>query len=209
MNTCATATFGCATNCLNESGHGQRHMMNNGVHHVHVARMVRTLIWFNHRSQFKARVQREIESLKRRAKALNVPLAIRPNGTTDLRFEKLWPELFANNPNVQFWDYTKDMARNVDSIPNYSLCYSVHENTTDANIEQAFANGLNCVVVGRLKRNDAKPTTYMGRSVVDGDKHDLRFLDPTGHFVLLFAKGNAFGDTTGFVRDVMQLESVL
>lgn len=208
MNTCATATFGCATNCLNESGHGQRHMMNNGVHHVHVARMVRTLIWFNHRSQFKARVQREIESLKRRAKALNVPLAIRPNGTTDLRFEKLWPKLFANNPDVMFWDYTKDMARNVDSIPNYSLCYSVHENTTDANIEQAFANGLNCVVVGRLKRTDRKPATYRGRPVVDGDKHDLRFLDPKGYFVLLFAKGNAFGDKTGFVRDVMQLDSV-
>ena len=208
MNTCATATFGCATNCLNESGHGQRHMMNNGVHHVHVARIVRTLIWFNHRSQFKARVQREIESLKRRAKALNVPLAIRPNGTTDLRFEKLWPKLFANNPDVMFWDYTKDMARNVDSIPNYSLCYSVHENTTDANIEQAFANGLNCVVVGRLKRTDRKPATYRGRPVVDGDKHDLRFLDPKGYFVLLFAKGNAFGDKTGFVRDVMQLDSV-
>ena len=209
MNTCATATFGCATNCLNESGHGQRHMMHNGVHHVHVARIVRTLIWFNHRSQFKARVQREIESLKRRAKALNVPLAIRPNGTTDLRFEKLWPKLFANNPDVMFWDYTKDMARNVDSIPNYSLCYSVHENTTDANIEQAFANGLNCVVVGRLKRTDRKPATYRGRPVVDGDKHDLRFLDPKGYFVLLFAKGNAFGDKTGFVRDVMQLDSVL
>ena len=31
FNTCATATFGCATNCLNESGHGQRHMMHKGV----------------------------------------------------------------------------------------------------------------------------------------------------------------------------------
>ena len=209
MNTCATATFGCATNCLNESGHGQRHMVHNGVHHVHVARMTRTLIWFKYRDQFKARVQREIESLKRKAVKMDVPLAIRPNGTTDLRFEKLWPELFASNPDVQFWDYTKDMGRNVDSIPNYSLCYSVHENTTDADIEQAFTNGLNCVVVGRLKRNDTKPATYKGRPTVDGDKHDLRFLDPKGHFVLLFAKGGAYDDTTGFVRDVMQLESVV
>jgi len=208
FNTCAKATFGCGTNCLNESGHGQLHMMNNGVHFVHVARMTRTLIWFKYRDQFKAKAQREIESLKRKAAKLGVPLALRPNGTTDLRFEKLWPELFAGNPSVQFWDYTKDMARNVDSIPNYSLCYSVHENTTDSDIAQAFANGMNCVVVGRLKRDEQKPVEYMGKPVVDGDKHDLRFLDPSDSFVLLFAKGGAYNDATGFVRDIKQEESI-
>lgn len=207
-NTCALATIGCGTNCLNESGHGQRHMINKGVHSVHVARMTRTLIWFKHRDQFKTKAQREIRALKRKADAMGVPLAIRPNGTTDLRFETLWPELFSGNADISFWDYTKDMSRNVDSIPNYSLCYSVHENTSDADIEQAFANGMNCVVVGRLKRNDPKPATYKGRKAVDGDLHDLRFLDPKGVFVLLFAKGGAYGDTTGFVRDVAERESV-
>ena len=208
FNTCARATYGCGTNCLNESGHGQRHMIHNGGHSVHVARMVRTLIWFKYRDQFKAKAQREIRALKRKADCMGVPLAIRPNGTTDLRFEKLWPELFADNPDVTFWDYTKDISRNVGHIPNYSLCYSVHENTTDSDLEQAFTNGMNCVVVGRLKRTDAKPESYMGRPVVDGDKHDLRFLDPIGCFVMLFAKGNAYGDSTGFVRDVKELELV-
>ena len=208
FNTCAKATFGCGTNCLNESGHGQLHMMNKGVHSVHVARMTRTLIWFKYRDQFKIKAQREIRALKRKADRMGVPLAIRPNGTTDLRFEKLWPELFSGNSDVQFWDYTKDMGRNVDSIPNYSLCYSVHENTTNAQIEQAFSNGLNCVVVGRLKRNDSKPATYMGRPAIDGDLHDLRFLDPKGVFVVLFAKGGAYGDSTGFVRDIKQGELV-
>ncbi len=202
FNTCANATLGCGSNCLNESGHGQRHMVNKGVHHVHVARVVRTLIWFQFRDQFKAKAQREIHALQRKAKKMGVPLALRPNGTTDLRFEKLWPELFADNPDVMFWDYTKDMNRNVDSIPNYSLCYSVHENTTDSDIEQAFNNGMNCVVVVRLKRNEPKPSRYMGRPVVDGDKHDLRFLDEQGAFVLLFAKGGAYSDATGFVRDL-------
>jgi len=209
FNTCSTATFGCATNCLNESGHGQLHMINKGVHSVHVARMTRTLIWFKYRDQFKAKAQREIHALQRKAARMGVPLAIRPNGTTDLRFETLWPELFSGNSDVQFWDYTKDMSRNVGSIPNYSLCYSVHENTTDSDIEKAFSNGLNCVVVGRLKRNDVKPTRYMGRTALDGDKHDLRFLDPQGVFVILFAKGGAYGDSTGFVRDVKQEGAVL
>jgi hypothetical protein len=110
--------------------------------------------------------------------------------------------LFAHNPDVVFYDYTKDSRRDVSHIPNYSLCYSVSESTTDSDIESAFNNGLNCVVVGRLKRNDTKPESYMGRPAIDGDSHDLRFLDKAGVFVILFAKGHAYNDTTGFVRDL-------
>jgi hypothetical protein len=36
--------------------------------------------------------------------------------------------------------------------------------------------------------------------VVNGDEHDLRFLDPKGCIVGLKAKGNAKRDTSGFVR---------
>ena len=202
FNTCSKATLGCGTNCLNESGHGQKHMMHKGTHSVHVARVIRTLIWFRYRDQFKAKFQRELDSQRVKAYQLGAIPVVRPNGTSDLRFESLWPELFNENPDVVFYDYTKDIGRNVSHIPNYSLCYSVSEESTDASIELAFANGLNCVVVGRLKRNDSKPESYMGRPVVNGDSHDLRFLDPKGVFVILFAKGHAYNDTTGFVRDL-------
>ena len=74
-------------------------------------------------------------------------------------------------------------------------------------IKMAFRNGMNCVVVGRLKRNDKKPESYMGRPAIDGDSHDLRFLDPKGVFIILFAKGHAYNDKTGFVRN-MEKESV-
>ena len=202
FNTCSKATLGCGTNCLNESGHGQKHMMHKGTPSVHVARVIRTLIWFRYRDQFKAKFQRELDSQRVKAYQLGAIPVVRPNGTSDLRFESLWPELFNENPDVVFYDYTKDIGRNVSHIPNYSLCYSVSEESTDASIELAFANGLNCVVVGRLKRNDSKPESYMGRAVVNGDSHDLRFLDPKGVFVILFAKGHAYNDTTGFVRDL-------
>ena len=39
------------------------------------------------------------------------------------------------------------------------------------------------------------------RRVVDGDEHDLRFLDPAGAVVYLKAKGPARHDRTGFVLD--------
>ncbi len=202
FNTCSKATLGCGTNCLNESGHGQLHMINKGVHSVHVARVIRTLIWFRHRDQFKAKFQRELDSQRVKAYRLGAIPVVRPNGTSDLRFESLWPTLFSDNPDVVFYDYTKDSRRDVSHIPNYSLCYSVSETTTDSDMESAFNNGLNCVVVFRLKRNDTKPIAYKSRPVIDGDSHDLRFLDQSGVVVGLFAKGHAYNDTTGFVRDL-------
>lgn len=202
FNTCSMATLGCGTNCLNESGHGQLHMIADGVHHVHVARVIRTLIWFRFRDQFKAKFQREIESQRAKAYRLGATPVVRPNGTSDLRFESLWPELFTENPDFVFYDYTKDKGRNVSHIPNYSLCYSVSENTTQTDIDAAFNNGLNCVVVLRLKKGQSKPTLWQGRPMIDGDSHDLRFLDPKGVFVGLYAKAAAYGDQTGFVHDL-------
>lgn len=207
FNTCSKATLGCGTNCLNESGHGQPHMINNGVHTVHVARVIRTLIWFKYRDQFKAKLRREIDSQRVKAIKLDAIPVIRPNGTSDLRFESLFPEMFSENPDFVFYDYSKDSRRNVDSIQNYSLCYSVSETTTGTDIETAFDNGLNCVVVLRLKKGQPKPNTWQGRPMVDGDKHDLRFLDPKGVFVGLYAKAAAYNDQTGFVHE-LEKESV-
>jgi hypothetical protein len=39
------------------------------------------------------------------------------------------------------------------------------------------------------------------RQVIDGDKTDMRFADPRGVIVGLFAKGLAKADRTGFVVD--------
>ena len=44
------------------------------------------------------------------------------------------------------------------------------------------------------------PARYMGLPVFNGDESDLRFLDPKGVVVGLYAKGKAKKDTTGFVK---------
>ena len=46
------------------------------------------------------------------------------------------------------------------------------------------------------------PTTYKGYQVVNGDEHDLRFLDPRNSIVGLKAKGKAKTDYSGFVLDI-------
>tara|TARA_R100000654_G_scaffold47993_2_gene74179 strand:+ start:2986 stop:3174 length:189 start_codon:yes stop_codon:yes gene_type:complete len=47
------------------------------------------------------------------------------------------------------------------------------------------------------------PKKFRGLDCIDGDKDDLRFLDPKGVVVWLSAKGKAKNDTSGFVvRDL-------
>ena len=218
-NSCASASLGCGLNCLNESGHGQKHMMHENVHSVHVARVTRTMLWFRFRDQFKAKMQREIRALVRKARRMNLVPVVRPNGTTDFNFESLWPELFTTNADVIFYDYTKNANRGVSHIPNYSLSFSVSETNLDT-AKAELQRGLNVVMVLRLKRNEPKPDYVLGYPTINGDIHDLRFLDDNTkpHVVCLFAKGHAYKDTTGFVYDldtvnatynnVNQLESV-
>ena len=57
--------------------------------------------------------------------------------------------------------------------------------------------GINAAVVFR----DKLPKTFKGLPVIDGDKDDLRFLDPEGVVVGLKAKGKAKRDKSGFVID--------
>ena len=58
-------------------------------------------------------------------------------------------------------------------------------------------NGGNVAIVFR----NQLPKTYKGFNVVNGDLHDLRFLDPRNSIVGLKAKGKAKTDTSGFVLD--------
>jgi hypothetical protein len=42
---------------------------------------------------------------------------------------------------------------------------------------------------------------FLSYPVFNGDMSDLRFLDPKGDVIALYAKGNARNDQSGFVRD--------
>ena len=45
------------------------------------------------------------------------------------------------------------------------------------------------------------PPFFLGMPTVDGDKNDMRFLDPARVVVALYAKGAAKRDQSGFVVD--------
>jgi len=79
---------------------------------------------------------------------------------------------------------------------NYHLTFSKSENNWDKCLD-VLNNGGNIAAVF-----DKVPDTYLGYQVIDGDKSDLRFLDPKNVIVGLKAKGKARKDTSGFVIKV-------
>ena len=119
-----------------------------------------------------------------------------------MQWEKIAPSLFTDFPNILFWDYTKISKRMDDKLPeNYHLTFSQAENNRDDALGHT-RTGKSVAVVFRVKKGMPLPESYHGRPVIDGDGHDLRFIDPRGVVVGLRAKGRAFHDTTGFVVDV-------
>jgi len=99
---------------------------------------------------------------------------------------------------IQFVDYTKIHQRFDRVLPvNYHLTFSRSE-INESKCLELLARGVNVAVVF-----DALPETWNGFTVVNGDVHDLRHLDPRGNrgFVIgLLPKGRkAKKDTSGFV----------
>lgn len=203
-NVCPFAK-GCGKVCLTFSGRGQLHMISHGIHHVHIARTVRTLLWFEQRELFKTMLIKEIKAHIRASERADAKPVVRLNGTSDIEWESVWPEVFAMFPQVIFYDYAKKLSRAVDHIPNYSLTLS-HQEGNDELSKEALSRGKNVAVVLRLnpRKKDPMPKTLWGFKVIDGDESDLRFTDEQGAqgvIVGLRSKGSAFKDTSGFVVD--------
>jgi hypothetical protein len=146
--------------------------------------------------------------IKQSAKAGLIPV-FRLNGTSDLSWEKysvikdgtVYTNIFAAFDNVQFYDYTKVLGRKVKHIPNYHLTFSMADgNYMDC--KQAVNEGLNIAVVFGIKKGTPMPEKFFNSNltVFNGDESDLRFLDPKGCVVGLYAKGKAKKDTSGFVK---------
>lgn len=188
VNLCPKASKGCAAACLYSAGRG-------AFQNVQDARMRKTKFFLNDRDGFVAQLVEEIGKAKRKAERKGLSLAVRLNGTSDIVWEKIAPEIFEKHSDVQFYDYTKIAKRIVNAgLPkNYYLLFSRSESNEHEALKVLKLGGNVAAVF------DSMPKRYKGFPVIDGDKSDARFLERGGRIVGLKAKGKARKDSTGFV----------
>lgn len=193
INVCPMAVLaGCKAGCLDEAGRGQMNVVQRG-------RMRKTILWRDFPEVFLAQLREDLDKFQRYCKKRGIKPCVRLNGTSDIRWEN-HIDMAVEYPDIQFYDYTKDVNRLNKQLPNnyhLTMSYSEASNRYSHMVLDNMGRGRNMAVVFRHKEDI--PEKFMGFTVVDGDKDDLRFLDPKGVVVALYAKGKAKQDTSGFV----------
>jgi hypothetical protein len=208
-NVCPMAlTAHCREACLYSAGRG-------AFNSVQSARIAKTQRFFADREAFMHDLSTDLSGFVAYCQRKGISPAVRLNGTSDIQFELIpakragfqFPNVFEAFPEIQFYDYSKVYKRAYRQLPrNYSLVLSYSEANPDyaSEIMQAHdTTGCNIAVVFRDKETRARymETGFRGVPVIDGDRDDLRFMDPRGVVVGLYAKGKAKADQSGFVID--------
>lgn len=191
---CGSRSAGCTQACLDHQGQARV------FESINIARVAKTIAFFTQREAFLTMLRRELAAIVRLADRKGFAPAVRLNVLSDLPWEKLAPWIFTDFSTIQFYDYTKHAARMrrwcEGKLPaNYHLTFSRSEANEDDCLEVLALGGTVAVVFA----SKDLPDTWHGHPVVNGDANDLRFLDPAGHVVGLYAKGDAKYDPSGFV----------
>lgn len=192
----------CLAPCLFTAGRGR-------MSSVEMSRLFKTLFFLQERKLFMQTLIAECKANAAKSKRNGRVFAVRPNGTSDIDFS----ELAAACPEVQVYDYTKNVERLGQTPSNYHLTASYSAANSDYRLDvlDVVLKGYNAAVVFRDRKTAeyAMQHGFAGFRVLDGDEHDVRFLDPRatvpgehGYIVALYAKGAAKTDRSGFVVDI-------
>lgn len=198
INLCAMATKGCAAACL---GHSSGQMV---YKQSKIARIKRSLRYHLYRDEFLADLRIELKDHKKRAIKAGKRVAVRLNGSTDILWERTG--IIQEFPDMQFYDYTKYRVDQRPNLPsNYHLTFSISDRPSSWTEARAWLDQGGTAAIVVRNEQQARFVVAMGFGgypAVDGDETDIRFDDPAGHLVTLYAKGAAKKDTSGFVQDI-------
>jgi hypothetical protein len=197
VNVCKFASKGCKQSCLESAGRGK-------FNSVKKARLAKTELFATNLEYFMQSLAYSIHKVIRQAKRKNLTPCIRLNGTSDISYETIrnskGQNIFEMFPDIQFYDYTPDFTRTnafLGKWKNYHLTFSRKESRANhVQAERLLSMGVNVAAVyldlDKVLKTNAK--------AVNGDFHDLRFLNPNnGSIIALKAKGDAKKDLSGFV----------
>lgn len=179
----------CAAVCLSKCGRNKYDVSR-------AARLRRTELFFSDRERFLKLLVSDIAQHRTWALKKKLKPAIRLNALSDLPWEdSAFPFNYFHD--VQFYDYTKSDRRarafaNKKFPSNYHLTYSISEKTEPHFPAWLSLHGVNSSLVMHIEHVQevqARGLVYFNGHrfrYIDGDEHDLRFLDPRGMVVLKY-----------------------
>lgn len=199
LNVCPWSTAGCRAVCLHDSGRlalppAQR------------ATLIRTLFMYEYPYDFALLLLSELRRHSRRVEAKGKTLVVRLNGTSDILWQELFPEMHRIFEDVVFSEYSKEGMNNLqwrDASNDPHNLYRVHSATERTPRRWIKEAKVNVVVPFKVAKGEPLPASYLGKPVIDGDLHDFRFADPQGGVIVgVRGKGKAMHDESGFTVEV-------
>ena len=180
---CPFRTAGCTKACVLE------HAGRSNMPSVRKARTRKTRLYFENREQFIAELDADLYLVERQAQRAGLAPCVRLNVASDIAWEIKHPELFANHPTINFYDYTKWTKHRFDHAlagsgytgkhmpSNYHLTYSHNEETPvndygTSYSSELLAAGVNVAIVYDTIYNPTQnkigtlPTSWR----IDGDR---------------------------------------
>jgi len=181
INTCSHAKIAdCIEPCLARSGQMA------GKSAIE-ARLDRLHLLIKNPALFFEILSREIKALYARALRKKYRAVVRLNGTTDLDWTRITFDnrtIFNHHALIRFYDYTKNptIARNYRNHGVHTT-FSWYSKAPIADLHGLLDRGVNIAIAYR----DRVPSTQVIGDrvvpVINGDEHDLRFLDDSGVIV--------------------------
>lgn len=178
INVCPNSCPECEESCIGHSAGNAKRFKT-----VVDSRIARTRFLFRYPEAAMGIIAHELE---RWAVKLDRRRCMRFNTFSDIVHESLNPGMlrYAQFLGFRLYDYTKIAPRLFRPFDGYDLTLSYSGHNWDE-CSAVLANGgrVSMVFAGWF------PKRYAGYKVVDGDRHDLRFLDPKNCIVGLKLKG--------------------
>ena len=198
---CPWRTSGCSAAC-NGFWSGM-----NVTSSTRAALIGRALLWHGHRELFREKLLKELRNFRALCCRSGVIPAVRLNVSSDIVWERQFPELFTEFPDIRYYDYTKALPRHRPTLPkNYQISHSFGERTTTADIADIVASGRNVVIAfdsayaPQRQLWGALPSAvqfsddngrHLKLQVVNGDRHDIRIPELDGRGVVIGLHGKS------------------
>lgn len=180
-NVCMHSTPECRLGCLATSGRAAIDIFS-GTTRISDARIAKTRLLHEHEEFFMDWLIADLKATKLKAEKKGLYFSVRLNCTSDVdwvNIKRNGLNIFETFPDIQFYDYTKQMTKLFTPIKNYQLTLSFTGYKPEL-YAKMLAKGNNIAVVFNVKNEADLPDTFMGFPVVNGDLTDYRVSDAKG-----------------------------